>query len=304
MERLMKMTIILTFILIFSTSIALADNNCFIYKKNDQVIKTGECDKRSPPQSTFKIAISLMGYDNKILIDETHPEVPFVKGYPDNLESWKHPQTPQSWLKNSCVWYSQYITKKLGMKTFKAYLKKFDYGNQDASGSKGKDGLTYSWITSSLKISPREQILFLDKLLNSKLPITKEAHTLTRNVLYLEDLPNGWKLFGKTGAGDLLKSDGTNDKTRERGWFVGWIENKTEKIIFAQYVELKNIKTSNNFSYIASKEAKKMAIAKILESSVHGPLLLRTKASHSPTGKDIHPYQAHQLFFESLANYR
>lgn len=268
----MKLTIILTFILIFSTSIALADNNCFIYKKNDQVVKNGECDKRSPPQSTFKIAISLMGYDNKILIDETHPEVPFVKGYPDNLESWKHPQTPQSWLKNSCVWYSQYITKKLGMKTFKAYLKKFDYGNQDASGSKGKDGLTYSWITSSLKISPREQILFLDKLLNSKFPITKEAHTLTRNILYLEDLPNGWKLFGKTGAGDLLKSDGTNDKTRERGWFVGWIENKTEKIIFAQYVELKNIKTSNNFSYIASKEAKKMAIAKILESSVHGPL--------------------------------
>lgn len=263
----MKITKILAFILILNTSIALADNNCFIYKKNDQIIKDGECDKRSPPQSTFKMAISLMGYDSKILIDETHPEVPFVKGYPDSLESWKHPQTPQSWLKNSCVWYSQYVTKKLGMKTFKDYLKKFDYGNQDASGSTGKDGLTYSWITSSLKISPKEQILFLDKLLNSKLPVTEEAHKFTRNILYLEDLPNGWKLFGKTGAGDLSNPDGTNDKTHERGWFVGWIENKKEKIIFAQYLEVQNIKTPTSFSYIASKEAKKMAIDKILKIS-------------------------------------
>lgn len=260
---MLKLITVLGFI--FTISTAIADNNCFVYKKNEKLIKNGQCDKRSPPQSTFKIAIALMGYDHKILLDETHPEMPFVKGYPDSLESWKHPQTPQSWITNSCVWYSQFVTRKLGMSHFKSYLKKFNYGNQDASGSKGKDGLTYSWITSSLKISPSEQVIFLDQFLNSKLPVTEESKKYTKNILFLEDLSDGWKLYGKTGAGDLLNKDGSNDKTHERGWFVGWIEKNNEQIIFAQYVEVKNIKTGKDFSYIASKEAKKMAIAKVVK---------------------------------------
>lgn len=258
----MKKLIIILFML--STS-AHALDQCFVYKRADKIISSGQCEKRYPPQSTFKIAIGLMGFEDGILIDEHHPVEPFKKGYPDSLESWKAPQDPSSWITNSCVWYSQVVTKKLGIEKFKKYLKQFSYGNQDVSGTKAKpDALTTGWITSSIKISPVEQVEFLEKFLNSKLNLKKEAENHTRQILFLQDLDNGWKFYGKTGAGDLLNVNGTNDKTHERGWFVGWVEKDKQRITFAQYLELKNIKNKkNNFSYIASKKAKEMVLEKI-----------------------------------------
>ncbi|GAA5252030.1 penicillin-binding transpeptidase domain-containing protein [Candidatus Rickettsia kedanie] len=56
-------------------------------KENDKFIKrAGHCESRYAPCSTFKIAISLMGYDDEFLIDETHPKLPFKDGYADMLE--------------------------------------------------------------------------------------------------------------------------------------------------------------------------------------------------------------------------
>ena len=59
------------------------------------------------PCSIFKIAISLMGFDSGILLDDTHPTCDFKPGYVDCLERWKQPHNPKMWLANSCVWYSQ-----------------------------------------------------------------------------------------------------------------------------------------------------------------------------------------------------
>jgi beta-lactamase class D len=114
-----------------------------------------------------------MGYNEGILIDETHPELPFKEGYVDYVESWKRPQTPTSWIKNSCVWYSQITTQKLGIKKFSDFLQKFNYGNHNTSGDVGENnGLTESWLGSSLQISPQEQVTFLQKLLDNKLPVS------------------------------------------------------------------------------------------------------------------------------------
>lgn len=61
-------------------------------------------------------------------------------------------------MKESCVWYSQVLTKELGMKKFQDYVTKFSYGNMDLSGDKGqKNGLTHAWVASSLRISAEEQ---------------------------------------------------------------------------------------------------------------------------------------------------
>lgn len=251
-------------LLVFFTSNAFALDQCFTYKMNDQLKSEGQCQKRYPPQSTFKMAISMMGFDSGVLKDPHHPLMPFKKGYPDSLESWKSPQDPTSWIKNSCVWYSQFVTRELGMARFKKYLKQFDYGNQDVSGTKNKpDGLSTGWITSSLKISPEEEVAFLERFLQSKLGLKKEAEIHTKEILFFEDLGEGWKLYGKTGAGDLLNKNGSNNKELERGWFSGWAEKGSERIIFAQYLEVKNIKTNNNFSYVASKRARELAIQKI-----------------------------------------
>ncbi|ASX27927.1 hypothetical protein BA173_03570 [Rickettsia sp. MEAM1 (Bemisia tabaci)] len=52
----------------------------------------------------------------------------------------------------------------------------FSYGNQDTSGDKGKNnGLTNAWLSSSLEISPEEQIAFLQKLAADQLPVSLKA---------------------------------------------------------------------------------------------------------------------------------
>ncbi len=95
------------------------------------------------PASTFKIAISLMGYDSGFLKDEHAPALPFRQGYPDWNPSWKTTTDPTSWIRNSVVWYSQQVTRSLGAVRFRRYATAFHYGNEDVSGDPGRhDGLT------------------------------------------------------------------------------------------------------------------------------------------------------------------
>jgi len=129
----------------------------------DAIVHTeGDCDVQETPCSTFKIALSLMGFDAGILKSEHEPEWPYSETYNAPLEIWQRPHTPQTWMQHSCVWYSRKLTSMLGMEKFKQYVHDFDYGNHDVSGTpKENDGLTKSWLCSSLKISPRQQVAFI-----------------------------------------------------------------------------------------------------------------------------------------------
>ena len=118
----MKKVILLLCSIMLSANLAFADS-CFIAKEKDKVLKSeGDCDKRYAPMSTFKIPLSLIGFDSGILVDEMHPVWPFKEGYVDWREVWKQDQTPKSWMKESCVWYSQVLTKQFGMKKFQEYV--------------------------------------------------------------------------------------------------------------------------------------------------------------------------------------
>lgn len=194
----------------------------------ESVVELGpHVDERVTPCSTFKVALCLMGFDAGILQDAHHPVWLYQDGFDDWLEIWQEPQTPQSWIKHSCFWYSKVLATCLGPEQFQYYLTALDYGNQDASG-----GLTQAWVLSSLKISVREQALFLQKLLQNAHPLSERAMQQTRQLLFLEEMPNGWKLFGKTGwSGSKLKFDGQN----EVGWFVGWVEKDGECFPFAYH---------------------------------------------------------------------
>ncbi|MGD9590948.1 MAG: class D beta-lactamase [Candidatus Berkiella sp.] len=218
---------------------AFASTKCFIAKENGKIIhQEGDCTTRHAPCSTFKIPISVMGFNENILIDEKSPVWHFKQGYPDWLAIWKEPHNPSDWMKNSCVWYSQVITQKLGMPKFQEYVAKLNYGNQDVSGDKGKNnGLTHAWLSSSLKVSPHEQIVFLEKLIQQEHPMSAKAQALTKNILAVEDFPNEWKLVGKTGSGNVELADGSLNHELKTGWYVGWLEKGNRHIIFAHYIE-------------------------------------------------------------------
>lgn len=234
----MKKIILWLCSILLSVNMICADS-CFIAKEKDQILKSeGASDNRYAPMSTFKIALSLIGFDSGILIDERHPVWPFKEGYDDFRDAWKQDQTPKSWMKESCVWYSQVLTQQLGMEKFQDYVTKFDYGNQDLSGDTWQNnGLTNAWLSSSLAISSVEQIAFLEKMLEGKLPIKPHAIAMTKNILFVEELKNGWKLYGKTGMGNLLNADKSKKPGLYHGWFIGWIEKGDRRIVFSNHIE-------------------------------------------------------------------
>jgi beta-lactamase class D len=218
---------------------AFATDSSFILKEYDGpfIVQEGVGNARHTPFCSFNFAISLMGFEEKILEDESHPVWPFDSRQLETREECRKEQTPTSWIKISCVWYSQKIMEQVGNDKFAKYIQAFDYGNQDISGDKGKaNGLSGAWIGSSLKISPVEQVLFLEKLIGSKLPVSLEAYKSICNIFYVDDLPNGWRLYGKTGSGNKRNADGQQLECQE-GWFAGWVSKEDKALIFAQYIE-------------------------------------------------------------------
>ncbi|RUV81918.1 class D beta-lactamase, partial [Mesorhizobium sp. M5C.F.Ca.IN.020.14.1.1] len=195
--------------------------------------RQGVCDQRFSPASTFKVPLSLIGYDAGILIDVHTP----AWDYKPEFNAVKRDQKtvdPTIWEKDSVLWFSQEITRRLGSERFAGYVSKFDYGNTDVSGDAGKnDGLTRSWVNSSLKISPVEQVNFLRRLLARKLPVSDKAYAMTEAILPTFQA-GGWTVQGKTGTTGLRND--ADKVNRSLGWFVGWAQSDGRKIVFARLV--------------------------------------------------------------------
>jgi beta-lactamase class D len=187
----------------------------------DVLVQRGDCERRVSPASTFKIAISLMGYDAGFLKDEHTPVLPFRPGYVDWRDNWREPADPARWIRDSVVWYSQQVTFAIGHERFADYTKRFGYGNADVSGLPATEGPDLAWINSSLQISPLEQASFLRKLVNHQLGVSAHAYDMTAKITRYGAVAGRWTLHGKTG------SAGGN------GLYVGWATREQKSVVFA-----------------------------------------------------------------------
>lgn len=181
-----------------------------------------QIEERVTPCSTFKIVLSLAGFETGILPSIEEPCWPFEESSEEVHPSWRKSQTPHSWMTCSCVWFSERLAERLGQAALAHYLAEFDYGNQDLSGA------TPAWIASSLAISPREQVAFLSKMVRGELPLSTEAVEKTKSLLAVDTLWGGWKWYGKTGW---------SGASCETGWCVGWIEREGSCLPFAYLVK-------------------------------------------------------------------
>lgn len=191
--------------------------------------RSGPCTTRFSPCSTFKIPLGLMGFDAGILQDAHHPAWDYEPRVHQATRAVDKQRTdPSQWETNSVVWFSQQLTRRLGEAKFKAYVDRFGYGNRDVRGNPGKgDGLTQSWLMSSLTISPEEQVGFLRRMLARRL-VSPRAHALTEAIVPVFEGAGGWRVHGKTGSGSLNR-----DARVPLGWFVGWAEKGPRRVLFA-----------------------------------------------------------------------
>lgn len=197
------------------------------------------CDTPTTPASTFKVPLAVMGYDAGFLSDAHTPALPFKKGYADwGGEEWRQTADPTRWMDYSIVWYSQQIAKSLGAAQLQRYSAAFDYGNADFSGDKGKDnGLERAWISSSLKVTPRQQLAFLTKLFNGQLPVSQHAMTTTISILQQRTSADGWQLRGKTGSAFPRFADGNFDRAHGWGWYVGAASKGDDQLVFVRLTQ-------------------------------------------------------------------
>lgn len=244
----MKKVILFLCGIIFSSHMAFA-SQCFIAKEKGKIVKSeGDFASAYAPQSTFKIALSLMGFDSGILRSESKPSWSLPDGTDPYINVCKGDHAPRTWMRDSCLWYSRILTTKLGIKKFQDYVTKFSYGNMDLAG-----GLINAWVSSSLKISPEGQTDFLQKVVDRKLPVSHASYDKTKKIMFIQEMAGGWKLYGKTGNGNQFDKDG-NKKELQHGWFVGYIEKGNRRIVFASHI-VDNEKQSTFASFRARNEA-------------------------------------------------
>jgi beta-lactamase class D len=231
---------------------------CFIlYSINKHKIiseynPNNRCNQRIAPDSTFKIALSLMAFDQDIINQQT---VFKWDGRKRDLPEWNQNQTPNSWLKYSVLWVSQQVTPQLGYARIKHYLSDFNYGNQDFSGDPGKNnGLTYAWLGSSLKISAVEQLNFLNAMYYQRLSVTTTAIANTKKNMYQGKLNNGADYYGKTGSGRHGHNEREANPSKLRdGWFIGFIDSDTQHYIFVSNLTDKAIPVDKSFAGLILK---------------------------------------------------
>lgn len=221
---------------------ATADTICTVIMDGESreiIHEEGDCDSRVTPASTFKIPLALMAYDTGVLQDSHTPRLPFRKGYADwGGENWRQPTDPERWMKYSVVWFSRQITPILGVERLANYATSFGYGNADFSGDFAQsNALERAWMTSSLKISPKEQVGFLSQMINNELPVDAHAVEAAKEIITFNDTPNGWRVWGKTGTAYPRDDTGRFDYANGWGWFVGWAQRGETTLIFAHLVQ-------------------------------------------------------------------
>jgi beta-lactamase class D len=221
------------------------------------LLQQGDCGTRVTPASTFKIPLAVMGFDSGYLKDRASPVLPFRKGYPDwGGAAWRKPVNPAGWMRHSVVWYSQQIAKTLGKDTLERQAAAFGYGNADFSGDPGRDnGLERAWISSSLTISPLEQAVFVHKLVSYELPVGRRAVDGAKALVEAASVGSGWRVSGKTGSAFPRRADGSFDRGRGWGWFVGWAERNGKTVAFARLAQDEGGETGSGSAGLRARAA-------------------------------------------------
>jgi len=166
------------------------------------------CRKRVTPCSTFKIPNSLISLETGVASDADFSLPWDGTRYP--IEPWNRDQTLRSAFAVSCLWFYQELARRVGSQRMNEWVAKIHYGNCDLSG-----GVTHFWLSSSLTISPDEQVDFLRRLHTRQLPFSTRSVDIVLDIMTV--LRRGQTVYrGKTGtAGDPVKQMAT------QGWWVG-----------------------------------------------------------------------------------
>lgn len=177
--------------------------------------------KAYTPASTFKICNSLIGLETGVIKDAEFV-IPWDKVVRNRVE-WNQDHSLRLAMQNSTVWYYQELARRVGQKQMDYWIKKADYGNHSTKG-----GIDKFWLEDDLRITPKQQIDFLIKLHDNKLPFSQRNMDIVKDIMIVKDTLNTI-VRAKTGWGQNGKED--------IGWFVGYVEKDDKVYYFANCLQ-------------------------------------------------------------------
>lgn len=199
-------------------SIVIYDPQNKVYYSNDfQWAKKGKL-----PASTFKITNSIIAIETGVVKDDS--TLFKWNGEKRRLAIWEQDLIFSDAFHLSCVPCYQDIARRIGEKRMKEFLTKFNYGNIVVDSS----NIDLFWLEGDSKISQFQQIDFLTRFYNSKLPIAERTEKIIKRLMVIEK-NDFYTISGKTG---WSIRNGNNN-----GWFVGYIETEGKVYFFATNVE-------------------------------------------------------------------
>lgn len=176
------------------------------------------------PASTFKIPNTLIALEESVVTDER--QIIKWDGKDRGIAAWNKDQSLETAFPSSCVWFYQELAQRVGKEKYERYLKKINYGNEQASPE-----VTTFWLEGDLKISPVEQVAFLKKLYAKQYPFKPSSYELLRKLMIVEQTPT-YVIRAKTGWAQSV--------TPQLGWFVGYVESGEMVWFFATNLDITN----------------------------------------------------------------
>ena len=198
------------------------------------VFNRKRANTRYLPASTFKILNSLVALETQAVRDEN--EILRWDGVDKGLAAWNRDHSMKSAIQSSAVWFYQEMARRIGQNRMQRFVRAARYGNQNIGG-----GIDRFWLDGGLRISSQEQIRFLVKLHENKLPFSRRSHDIVKSILVQPDESNGKNVLrAKTGLAGVALGlpSGAAPVDPKVGWWIGYVERPDNAYFFAINIDI------------------------------------------------------------------
>ncbi len=180
------------------------------------------CERGFLPASTFKIPNTIISLETGVVENE-QTLFPW-DGQERNMPVWEQDLSLREAFHFSCVPCYQEIARKIGSDRMNEWLARLDYGNMRVTAG----NIDLFWLEGDSRITPVEQIDFLQRFYFKELPISENTRSIMKDLMVIES-QNDWTLSGKTGW--AIREDNNT------GWFVGYLEKGQEVYFIATCIQ-------------------------------------------------------------------
>lgn len=184
------------------------------------------------PASTFKIPNSIIALETGIVKNDN--TLFKWNGEKRAYKQWEQDLILRDAFHLSCVPCYQEIAKKIGNERMNKYLTKLKYYDMKVDAS----NIDMFWLEGDSKINQFQQIDFLKRFYQSKLPISEKTEMIMKRMMLISENEKA-KISGKTGL--------SNTNGKRNGWFVGYVELEKNTFFFATNIEPKENLNVNSF---------------------------------------------------------